>query len=303
MKKTLIVVSAVLGVLGILFGNAYGETYLNGTEGLKCATLPPPGFYYKMYNAYITSDALINNDGDEFFNFEMKSFASAQRFIWVFKDIKILGADYAVDIVIPVIYRDIKIKEPGVDESAWQLGDILLEPFDLAWHYDRYDGAAALGLFVPTGAHDDWADPGEDMYTVMLTLGGTYYFDEARTWTFSLLSRYEIHSRKRTGTASGDGDVKPGDDFHFEWGIGKTIDRIWDVGLVGYCQWQVEEDKGSGAPAGKDRGFSVGPEVSMFYPPWKTFFSLRSEWEFGVKGRSSGRPEGNRTFFVITKAF
>ena len=100
-----------------------------------------------------------------------------------------------------------------------------------------------------------------------------------------------------------DHDTKPGDDFHFEWGIGKTLARVWDVGVVGYCQWQLEEDKGSTAVPEKDRAYAAGPEVSMFYPPWMTQFSLRSLWEFGVEGRANGRPEGNRTFLVITKIF
>ncbi|MCP4683000.1 MAG: transporter [Desulfobacterales bacterium] len=91
-------------------------------------------------------------------------------------------------------------------------------------------------------------------------------------------------------TAGNDHDTKPGDDFHFEWG-------------VGYCQWQLEEDKGTGAPTDKDEAHAIGPEISMFYPPWMTQFTLRTQWEYGVEGRSNGRPEGNRTFLVITKIF
>jgi hypothetical protein len=303
-KKWICVLFGSLGVIGMLYGLALGESYGNGSEGLKCSTLPPPGVYYKMYNSYITSDDLMDPNGDEIpIDFEIKWFANVNRFIWIYGHLDFLGADIGADFIVPIWHRDTKIGAFGVDDREWAIGDIFIEPLDLAWHGERYDLGFAVGLFLPTGEHDTWADPGEDMYTTMFTLGGTYYFDKAKTWTFSLLSRYEIHSRKRTGTAMGDDDVKPGDDFHFEWGLGKTLAKVWDVGVVGYCQWQLKEDKGTNAPTDKDEAYAIGPEVSMFYPPWMTQFSLRSLWEFGVEGRSTGRPEGNRTFLVITKIF
>ena len=162
----------------------------------------------------------------------------------------------------------------------------------------------AVDFCLPTGDHEELSDPGEDMYTTMFTLGGTYYPDKAKTWSFSLLARYEVHSEKRnTESRPGgwDTDLNPGDDFHFEWGIGKTLAKVWDVGLVGYAQFQVQHDHGTGADTHLEQAFGIGPEVSVFCTPLKAFFSLRSLWEFGVEGRSTGRPEGNRTFFVITK--
>ena len=304
MKKWISVLFGSLGMVGMLYGFALGESYPNGAEGIKGSTLPPPGFYYKMYNSYITADDMLDPNGDSLpIDFEMKWFTNVHRFIWIYGHCDFLGADIGADFLVPMWHRDTKIGTRGVDDREWQMGDILVEPLDLAWHGERYDIGAGIGWFLPTGEHDTWADPGEDMYTTLFTLGATYYFDKAKTWSFSLLSRYEIHSRKRDGTIMGDGDVKPGDDFHFEWGLGKTLAKVWDVGLVGYCQWQLEKDTGSGAPTDKDQAYAIGPEVSMFYPPWMTLFSLRSLWEFGVEGRSNGRPEGNRTFLVITKIF
>ena len=53
-----------LVVIGMIYGVALGESYANGQEGLKGSTLPP-GFYYKMYNAYVTSDDLMDPNGNE----------------------------------------------------------------------------------------------------------------------------------------------------------------------------------------------------------------------------------------------
>ncbi len=57
-----------LGLVCILFGTALGggeNEYPNGIEGLKAASLPPPGFYYKMYNVLYTADTLADPDGNE----------------------------------------------------------------------------------------------------------------------------------------------------------------------------------------------------------------------------------------------
>jgi len=53
--------------MGILSGTAFGESYPNGAEGIKAGTLPPPGFYYKMYNAYVTSDKMLDRKETERF--------------------------------------------------------------------------------------------------------------------------------------------------------------------------------------------------------------------------------------------
>ncbi len=227
-------------------------------------------------------------------NFDLSLFVNAHRFIWV-SNHKILGADYAANVIIPV--SKVSIELGAYDDSKFGLGDIWVEPFILAWHGPRYDLALGLGFCAPTGKYDkdELASPGKDMWTWMGTLGGTYYFDAERTWSASILARYEIHDEKK------ETDVTLGDDFHFEWGIGKTVGKLWDVGLTGYCQWQVTDDSVSQPPVygEKDKVFAIGPEITRFIPSMKLFLTLRSQWEFGAEDRS----EGNFTTLMLTKIF
>ena len=130
----------------------------------------------------------------------------------------------------------------------------------------------------------------------MFTLGGTLYFDAEKTWSASILGRYETHSEQ------GDRDVTYGDDFHFEWGVAKTFSKFWDVGLAGYSQWQISDDSGSDVTWDKsvhDTVHAIGPEVNIFAPSWKLFVSLRILGEFGAEDRS----EGNITTLTLTKIF
>jgi hypothetical protein len=298
MGKLMVALSFALGIAVVLFGTAFaGETghYVNGVEGIKAATVPPPGFYFRLYNVYYDADELTDEDGDALdVGLDIGVYALVNRFVWI-SNTKILGADFGADVIIPLVYTDIEIKASGVEDDEFGLGDIAIEPFVLSWHGARYDASFGLAVYVPTGETDEPASPGKDFWTALITLGGTYYLDVEKTWSASLLARYEIHSEKD------DTDVRPGNDFHFEWGIGKTLARIWDVGLAGYCQWQVTDDSGSDAldKSVHDRIFAVGPEVTVFIPPAKSFLSLRSLWEF----EAIDRTEGHVIALTLTRAF
>ncbi|MFH2219147.1 MAG: transporter [Pseudomonadota bacterium] len=299
-KKVLYV--AIIGLVCWGIGPGYclaGESghYVNGVEGIKAATLPPPGFYYRMYNVFYTADTLADQDGNALnVNFDAGIYALVNRFIWI-TDFKLLGGNFFVDMVIPLVNTDIEIGALGISENRFGLADINIEPFGISWHGLRYDAAMGLSVYMPTGDYDrtEPASPGKGFWTGMFTLGGTVYFDAAKTWAASILSRYEIHSDKESQ------DIRPGDDFHFEWGLSKTLAKFWDVGLTGYCQWQVTDDSGSDAVNADvhDRVYAAGPEASAFCPGIKAIFSLRSQWEFDARDRS----EGNVTTLTITKIF
>ena len=300
MKKVVLV--AVIGLIswGFCFGLGLAAEkghYVNGSEGIKAATLPPPGFYYRLYLTYYDANKSMDTDGnDANLNFDLGLFAMVNRFLWV-TDINLLGGNYFMDVIIPLLNTDIKIGALGVDDSKSGLSDIAIEPFGISWHRPRYDASVGFAVYVPTGEYDinNQASPGKDFWTGMFTLGGTYYFDTEKTWAASILSRYEVHSKK------GDQDITPGNDFHFEWGLSKTLAKFWDVGLTGYCHWQVTDDRGSGATNTDvhDQVYAIGPEVSVFCPSVKLIFSLRSQWEFEAVDRS----EGHITTLTITKIF
>lgn len=62
--------------------------------------------------------------------------------------------------------------------------------------------------------------PGKGYKSAMLTRGRTYYFDQERSVTGSVLFRYERHGRKASG-------VRPGNQLSMEWGIGKNLRAVF----------------------------------------------------------------------------
>lgn len=277
-----------------------GSHYPAGVEGLKCATLPPPGLYFRDYNMFYTADRIRNGlpMGD---NFEVNLYAQVPRIIYM-TDWKILGANYGFDVLTTFIYTDLRL--PGYKNSAFGLGDTCIEPLLLSWNFKKFDLSFGYAFWAPTGEFDITRPekPGSGFWSHMLTLGGTYYFDENKTWAASVLNRYEFYHEQRYT------DIEPGQTWTLEWGISKSIRKTIDVGVVGYFQLQTTDDHAPYTyllthptynPDVNHRIFGIGPEISAVCPKLGLITSLRYNYEFGA----NDRPEGHNIVLTFTKRF
>jgi hypothetical protein len=160
----------------------------------------------------------------------------------------------------------------------------------LSWHLKQFDLSAGAGTWVPTGNSPNTPYPlstlstlpGGGFWTPMLTAGATWYVDSDKTWALSALNRYEISSKQV------DTQITPGQAYTLEWGLSKTLEKVIDVGAVGYYQQQVTSDSGSPLTPGRNRVAAVGPEISMAFPKIMLFVSLRYEYEFMAESRAQG---------------
>jgi len=268
--------------------------YPAGAEGIKGASLPPPGIYARDYNFFYQADHF--RDGPAPFN--LLAYVNAPRLIWM-TEFKVLGANYGMDVIVPFGYMDYKYKPAPpvtIKETYFGVGDIQVEPLLLSWHFTQFDVSAGYAFWAPTGDFKP-SRPGvlaQGFWSHMLTLGGTWYPDEAKTWAVSLLNRYEFcHEQQDT-------DVNPGQVYTIEWGLSKSVAKTIDVGFIGYYQQQTTEDNGSHSFSDAlDRKVGFGPEISMFCPKCGLFASLRYAYEVAARER----PEGNLVTLTLTKRF
>jgi hypothetical protein len=271
--------------------------YVPGSEGIKGASLPPPGVYVRDYNFFYESSRVNNNDGNKVDAANAKAliYANVPRVIWI-TDTTLLGGFVGVDALLPLQYTDLNVTTPGgpYSDSTFGIGDLFAES-TLTWHPTNFDIAIGLGVWAPTGdsAEQPTVRAGAGFWTVMLTAGATYYFDQEKQWSISALSRYEFNTEQR------DSDITPGQAFTLEWGIAHTFRKTIDVGIVGYYQQQTTSDSGSGASSDLDRVAAIGPEVGMFYPDYKLGWTLRYEYEFAA----ANRLQGQAIVFTLTKVF
>jgi hypothetical protein len=262
--------------------------YPAGVEGIKAASLPPPGVYFRDYNYIYFADEFKGGPPD----FNLLAYVQAPRLIWI-SDFQVLGGYYGADVLVPFAYQNLEFTGYARDEFG--LGDIFVEPITLSWHPKQFDVAVGYGFWAPSGDFDvsNPVSPGKGFWTQMFTAGATWYPDEAKTWSLSALNRYEINQE------NDDTGITPGNYWTLEWGIAKTFRKTIDVGLVGYYQLQTTSASGTGSPDGKEHTVALGPEINLFCPKLGLFTSIRYFREVAV----SNRPEGHTVNVTFTKRF
>jgi hypothetical protein len=272
----------------LVCGQAFLGHYSAGVEGLKAATLPPPGVYFRDYNYLYWSEHYRGGPPE----FELLAYVQAPRLIWI-TDCKVLGGYYGADILVPFVYQNLEFT--GFDDSRFGLGDIFVEPITLSWHPKQWDLAVGYGFWAPSGDYDrtDLTSPGKGFWSHMFTAGLTYYPDKDKTWSISALNRYEIHHE------NDDWDITPGQTWTLEGGIGKALTKTIEVGVVGYYQLQTTSDSGPNASDAKDHVIGVGPEINMVCPRLNLITSIRYLREVGAHDR----PEGNTLNITFTRRF
>ena len=272
--------------------------YAPGAEGIKAATLPPPGVYLRDYNFFYYSDQYNDANGNKVAGANAKAFiyANLPRVIWI-TDLQVLGGNIGVDALLPLQYTDLRITTPGgpFKDHTFGIGDLF---FEGTWskHIQQFDFSLGAGAWAPTGdssSQQPTTRAGLGYWGEMLTAGATWYPDQAKRWALSVLNRYEFNQEKK------DTDITPGQAYTVEGGLSYGVSKTMDVGAIGYYQQKVTEDSGSGASGARDRVAAIGPEISAFFPSAMLGLSFRYAYEFMAENRL----QGNTFTLTVTKRF
>ena len=308
MKRTVrMILTGILGAGLILLSaltasaDTSGSHYPYGPEGVLAATVPPPGFHFRSYNTFYHPTTLRDNNRDKVdIGFDLDVFASVNRFIHVTKH-NVLGGDFFYNVIVPLVYKDLEIDAIGLSDSqGLGLGDMVFEFAGLGWHLDRFDFAAALAVIAPTGKFDEGkpASLGLGYWSGMLSLGATAYFDEAKTWSLSALTRTLVHTEQE------DTDITPGSEFLVEWGLGKqfavTDKLLVRPGIAGCNYWQISDDSGGNSNDNRKQSNAIGAEINFFWlPPTLFQCNLRVLQDYSVKNG----PDGSQIVVTLTKSW
>lgn len=290
-----IVGGTALALTGLAQAGSFSGHYPAGVEGIKGGSLPPPGLYLRDYNLFYSADRFPDIGPTDFEGFV---YVQAPRLVWI-TDFQIFGGYYGMDALFPFYYAEVDSGVGGpFPHDTLSLGDIFFEPITLSWHWKQFDLGVGYGFWTPNGDYnEDGTQPSrllaQGFWSHMFTLGGTWFPDEKKTWSLSLLSRYEIHEEHP------DLDLQVGDTYTLEWGLSKAFGEGLEAGVVGYYQKQVTGDSGAASRGIMDYVMGVGPEVSTFWPKLGVFGSLRYVYEV----EAQERPQGHTTTLTLTKRF
>lgn len=299
MKNPILTLSSACAALTLCLpaqAGSFSGHYPAGVEGIKGGSLPPPGLYLRDYNLFYTADEFpdIGPPG-----FEAFVYVQAPRLVWI-TELEILGGYYGMDALFPFYYAEVDAAIPGgpFPHDTLSLGDIFFEPITLSWHGKHYDLGFGYGFWTPNGDYnEDGTQPSrllaQGFWSHMFTLGGTWYPLEDKSWSLSLLNRYELHGEHP------DVDRVVGDTYTLEWGVSRALSPTIEVGIAGYYQAQATSDTGAAARGIMDSVVGLGPEIVAFWPHQGLFGSLRYIYEVDAKER----PQGHTVTVTLTKPF
>ena len=267
--------------------------YMAGFRGLNGSAQPPPGFTYANYFFWYPSDTFKAPNGNTVpIDFKLNLVADMNLIAYTPKA-KVLGATYTATVAIPIVNMPLTIPVLGQSIGGVGQGDVYIEPLSLGWTLAKGSLRVAYGFVAPTGRYNAGAKDNttSDYWGHEVTVGGTVNLDKTKLWQISMSSVWEFHQAKRHS------DIKIGNNVTFEYGVGKTFiknegKQLLQFGLVGYSEFQLADDSGSGIPqiVGRqhDRTFAFGPEFGVILPPHKLNFLLRVLPEFGSRTRTQG---------------
>jgi hypothetical protein len=266
--------------------------YPPGVEGIKGASLPPPGLYVRDYNYYYQAHRVNGPNGDPRpFDEDITraiTYGNIPRIVYI-SELKLLDGFVGVDALYPLLYQN--VTAGGARNDHFGAGDLFVEG-TLSWHPELWDLAVGAGVWMPTGNSGQPVDAGKGYWTMMFTFGATWYMDAEKTWALSALNRFEINSEQR------DYDYYAGRAYTLEWGLSKTFQKVYDVGVVGYYQTQTTPN--SGLPdSSKGSVAAIGPEFGIAFPKPMLFLSFRYLYEFSAENRA----QGSACTLTLTKRF
>ena len=273
----------------IMFGamSANAQHYNAGTEVTDTATIGS-GFTLRSYNTFYTADKFMNDDGDNIApsNFETNQFTSFLRAYYM-TDLGFLGAKYGFGLGLPVGYTDLKIGT--FSDDNFNIGDVLLEPVILQWNYDKFGAFASVGVFAPTGDFEanDPVSIGGGHWTIMPSVGGIFYIDDAKTWSLGATARYEFNTEVE------DTDFRHGDVFTTEYGVTKAFpicDDKFSVGVQGYTRYQTTDSDINDVDIKDSREFvtAVGPAIGYHFDALNLDIGAKAFFELAAENQTEG---------------
>ena len=284
--------SLKIGVLYFLLASGaphadgdFGHRIL-GTVGMDAGSQPLEGVY--------VGERLINYRSDEWRNqsghsvtrpgFSSDALASITGVSGTYEVSE--GFYYSAALAAPLVSVKRSTVDPPSSFEAFGFGDLFIEPLMLGWRFGRADVTASYAVYAPTGqiAHTGL---GQSQWTQQVSVGGTAFFDDERSWRLSALTSYNMYGQKKSI------DVKQGDTIQIQGGMGRRFFGMLDAGIAGYVLWQVAQDQGQAIPAAlaarSEYVAGIGPELGLTIPSIGSRLTARYEWDLAAESRLYGQ--------------
>jgi hypothetical protein len=263
---------------------------LPGVIGLDAGRIPEPGLYIVNRTVEYEANELRDRNGNliPIEKFAMNALSNATGISYTLN----LGRgalSLTTTAAFPLARLSVNVSDrPEASFDRFGLSDIYIQPARLGWRKSQFDLVSSYAIYLPTGLFSlAGGTVSAGQVTHEFSAGGTIYADANKRAFLTALASYDLNLRKR-GV-----DITRGDTIQVQGGLGADfLNRRVEAGLAGNYLLQVRPDRGADLPAvlqgGRDRVYSLGPEVAVFLSSIHSQIRVRYEWEFGVESRPKG---------------
>jgi len=277
--------------------SAYGL----GGAGFGAGVTPPPGTYVTTVAAYyegeaggtitlggVTLDAGVTID---FFTAGLNGLYVPQE--------KVLGGNLGLSVTVPVGYIDIDAELATLRRSTDGAGlaDIVGR-VQLGWQHGDFAHTVYVQGLAPTGRYDTGFNPNIGLNRPAVDVGWGFTWMEPNSklqFNGTVGFTFSFENDKT--------DYDSGNDFHFEWAIGREFAPGLMLGVAGYDYRQLTGDSGTGATLGPFEGSvdAIGPSLSYTTLIGTTplILAARHYREFNAERRF----EGSMSIMMATMRF
>ncbi len=246
------------------------QSYALGTSAFSAGVTPPPGTYVSGAATYIEGDigGNITFGGVSIdAGLEVREFISGALNLLHVPETTFLGGSPGVSVTVPFGFLDIKAQVTGplgntVEFQTDGFGAMDMVPrIQLGWHHDDFHHGFYVQGLLPTGRYEEGFNPNLGLNRPTIDFGWAFTYIEP-------VSKLQFNGTFGFGFAFENEatDYDTGDEFHFEWAIGRDFGNGLVLGVVGYDLRQLTDDTGAGVPAILD-GFkgekdAIGPGLT-----------------------------------------
>jgi hypothetical protein len=257
------------------------SSYPEGIMTVMSGVLGGPGTYVYSYNKFENITSLRDNNGNKGpagANGGVQ--AHATRLVHVFEQPTVLGANVAIQAALPYVDGTLHFPSFGIAGGGRGFGDPLFGVM-LGWQSPSYMQTLEFDIVVPTGSYraDRLFNPGNNV-----TSGYVAY-----SFTWLPLRQLEISSKINLAYSSVNSAThyQSGLQLTADYGVNYHINQQWLVGLGGYANTQLNDDKINGTAAFGDghrtHELTIGPQVG--YGTQK--YGVMLHWQRHVYARNA----------------